>query len=195
MSWQNGTRGLDVRMPGLSPSMGINVKLAVEQGERPKVLLEERPDNYGAALQEPESLKAAVRDVSSLLNTSANDVDWYVLGEDKEFYPLDVREREITRENPQWTELQNSGDLSVHDHDEARRLYPDVKDREFEVSSRLASDVEAIALKNVFNGPQFAGGELPEAQQYTAEEWRRAEIEQNQHVQEHKQTYGHDPDL
>lgn len=179
-TWETGLAKHDVQMPGSSPSVGVWVLGAIESenSERPKFLIEERADNKGASLHDPEVLSTAVKDVSASLDIRASEADWYMLGKDNELYALDVEERDVVRENPQWLDLQRSGDLSIHEQEAASQAFPEVVEREVSAQARPIGDMESIDIGIAFDGPRFEGGEQPDvAPQYTLEEWKRASMD------------------
>lgn len=190
--WVNGSAKHDVQMPGATPDVGLYVSAAVDlqETERPMFILEERPDNQGASLAQPEILSAAVKDVSESLNINPSDADWYMLGKDDELYALEVNEETVLRENPQWQQLANSGDLNIHESDDARQHFPDVEFNEVTAEARPIGDMQSIDLGTAFGGATMenAPQQLNEWQ-LTEPEWLEAQM-----PTDFRPTMSHEPD-
>jgi hypothetical protein len=145
--------------------------------ERPKFIIEERPDNAGASLDQPEILSAAVKDVSQSLDIGAMDADWYMLGKDNELYALDVEEETVLRENPQWRDLANSADLSVHEHEDARKHFPDVEAKEVTAQPYPIDPEQSMEIGAAFEGPRIeAASQGLDQWHLTEREWLEASL-------------------
>ncbi len=178
--WNAATTKDSVFGTGRSKSTDIWVSASVYEdlSERPKMILEERSTNAGASLTNPEVLNAAIKQVSQKAGIGAKDVDWYVLGKDDELYAVDVEEERVIREDPAWRNLKSSGELSIHELDDAEKAFPEIPAIQVQASMRPIGDEESWNLAEA-----FADYEPPSkaqaAYQPSAAEYREAELPTN----------------
>lgn len=178
-NWETATTRHNVIGPGNAPYTAIWVSAAIEQdnNERPKFILEERSTNTGRSLNEPEILSAAIQQVSRGAEVSAKEADWYVLGQDDELYAVNVEEETTLEESAHLRNLVNSGDLSVHEIEDARKALPNQPETEIKVETFPIGPEQSIQLGEAFAEHDTSHRIDPEAAHHvTPEEWREAEL-------------------
>lgn len=154
MSWKNDRAKYEVEMSGKQADMSLWVTGAMDETEsnRAKLILEEHSQNKGPSLGNEEARSKAIDSLSKSMGIDARDADWYVLDERGKLTSLEVQNASLTKENPSFTELRDSGDLSRQELAEAQKHFPDVKEERLVSAEREVSPRQDRELGEAFGG-------------------------------------------
>lgn len=158
-TWVNDTANYELRIEGQKDDTKLWVQGAMDPNEssRPQVILEDHHANTGLSLSDDKVRNQAIESLSKSMDVNPNEVDWFIRtpgGEQGEgnLQAVEVFQNQVTKENPQFTHWENSGEFNVMDRDEAKRFFPDVTVNELDsrVNEPTAEQVNQAA--DAFNG-------------------------------------------
>jgi hypothetical protein len=92
--------------------------------ERPKFILEERPDSPVPSLQDAAARDECVRSLAETLSIDARTAEWFLRNQEGELGSISVTWERSTRENPHYTAWMRN-DLNHLHKEEAKAAFPD----------------------------------------------------------------------
>jgi len=121
------------------------------EGERPKLLLEDRWDNQGPSVGEDQATRdACIKGLCKAMKVEPENVDWYTRGQDNKLQSVSIGYDLRTQENPEYTRLLNSGEFNQHNKDDAKKFFPDVSVNEMRTAARPADQGQQKELAEAF---------------------------------------------
>lgn len=136
----------------------------VTESERPKLFIEERGDNKGPSLYEGTTLARCISSLSASMNIEPQGADWYTRDRDGQLQSVSFGQERVTMENPQYTALLRSGDLSLTAEMDAKKYFPDVTVNELRTSEKPATLSEQRDLAQAFSAAQSSHQSEPSRQ-------------------------------
>jgi hypothetical protein len=157
--WVNDTAQYELEMKGQREDTKLWVQGAMDpsESERPKVILEEHQDNNGLSLADDRSRNQAIESLSKSMKVNPNEVDWYVRttdgdGGEGNLQAVEVFQNRVTKENPQFTHWENSGEFNINSRDEAKKFFPDITVDELSSRVKEPSNEQSSQVADAFNG-------------------------------------------
>jgi hypothetical protein len=157
--WVNDTAQYELEIKGQREDTKLWVQGALDpnESERPKVILEEHQDNSGLSLADERSRNQAIESLSKSMKVDPNEVDWYIRTSDGEggqgnLQAVDVFQNQVTKENPQFTHWETSGEFNINSRDEAKKFFPDITVNELSSQMKEPSNEQSNQVSEAFNG-------------------------------------------
>jgi hypothetical protein len=158
-TWVQDTRNYDVSIQGQREDTRLWVQGAMDpsESERPKIILEEHQDNKGLSLSDDRSRNQAIDSLSKSMDVNPNEIDWYVRTNDGEgregkLEAVEVFQNKVTKENPQFTHWDNSGEFNINNREEAKKFFPDITVEELSSRVKEPTTDQTNQVSDAFNG-------------------------------------------
>lgn len=111
----------------------VNVSGVMDRSEtqRPKLILEDRVDNKGLSVSSDESARnQCIQSLSMSMKIEPHEADWFVRDKGGNLKSVEIDYQQVTKTNPQFTDLVNSGELRQNEMSEAKKAFPDIQQNE-----------------------------------------------------------------
>jgi hypothetical protein len=158
-TWVQDTRNYDVGIAGQREDTRLWVQGAMDpsESERPQIILEEHQDNKGLSLSDERSRNQAIDSLSKSMEVNPNEIDWYVRTNDGEggegkLEAVEVFQNTVTKENPQFTHWDNSGEFNINNREEAKKFFPDITVEELSSRVKEPTTEQTNQVSEAFNG-------------------------------------------
>lgn len=124
--WQRDNADYEFQVPGYENTTRLTVQGAMDPSEnnRPKLILADRSDNCGPSVLESPAMEQCINSLSESMKIQPREADWFTRNRDGEIHALSVGFEKVV--NPQYTEREQSNDLSLSEIREARKYFPDI---------------------------------------------------------------------
>lgn len=158
-SWVQNDDFYKFRQPNHAQETLVHVSGAMDVTgeERLKFVFAERDENKGASLDEAEARNHCISSFAKSLKIEPEEADWYTRDKDGQLHSVSVGYERVTKENPQYTALVNSGDLDVHRAErEAKPYMPDVTVNELRTEVQPLAAAERRDLSEAFDAARSA---------------------------------------
>ena len=120
----------------------VNVSGVMDRSEtqRPKLILEDRADNKGLSVSSDESARnQCIQSLSRSMKIEPHEADWFVREKGGNLKSVGIDYQQVTKTNPQFTDLVKSGELRQDEMSKTKKAFPDIQ--QTEVRSSL-KDIE-----------------------------------------------------